>query len=248
MSLVVDTVRLTYPDGDRELVALDDVSLAVAPGEMVAVTGPSGSGKSSLLAVAGGLVSPDSGRVLVAGIDLSPLSGARRDAVRRTHIGYVFQQSNLLASLTARDQLLLVGSLDGRSSRADRGAVARRADELLSRVGLTDRASRRPSQLSGGERQRVGIARALMGTPGVLLVDEPTSALDHDAGAAVMTLLREMTVENAVATVVGTHDLQFLPLADRVVSLHDGAVADPVAFDPRASLGQVSVRDTARAC
>ncbi|MGH3492461.1 MAG: ABC transporter ATP-binding protein [Sciscionella sp.] len=218
MSLTLHDVNLTYPDGDRRLTALDSVSLQVEPGELVAVTGPSGSGKSSLLAVAGALVPPDSGRVCVSGTDVTGLDARTRDRLRLDSIGFVFQQANLLASLTVLDQLLLVSHV----RHTGRRAAGPRATALLERVGLADKAHRRPGQLSGGERQRVAVARALMGEPALLLVDEPTSALDHDRGRAVVELLREITREHRTATVVVTHDLQHLDLVDRAVTMADG--------------------------
>lgn len=220
MTLQLDSLRLLYPDGDRELVALDDAALSAEAGEVVAVTGPSGSGKSSLLAVAGLLVTPAAGTVRIAGRNVGALSAAARDRVRREQIGFVFQQSNLLPSLTALDQLLLVGTLVGRPRRG-------RAHELLARVGLSGKENRRPHQLSGGERQRVGVARALMGEPAVLLVDEPTSALDRERGRGVMRLLREITRESATATVIVTHDVEHLDLTDRTVTMRDGRTSDP---------------------
>lgn len=219
-SLALDTVRLTYPDGDRRLVALDDVTLRVRAGEVVAVTGPSGSGKSSLLAVAGALVTPESGSVIVDNVDVGGLDAKGRDRLRLERIGFVFQQANLLASLTALDQLLLAAHLRG----TDRTVARDRAAAMLDRVGLSTKAQRRPAQLSGGERQRVGVARALMGEPAVLLVDEPTSALDHDRGAAVIELLREISREQNLATVMVTHDVQHLHLVDRTVEMHDGRI------------------------
>ncbi|MGH8877116.1 MAG: ABC transporter ATP-binding protein [Stackebrandtia sp.] len=219
MSLVLERITLTYPDGDRRLTALDAVDFAVAPRELVAVTGPSGSGKSSLLAVAGALAVPDSGVVRIGDIDVTALKPAQRDRLRGTRLGFVFQQSNLLSSLTARDQLLLVARINGRRRSADR------ALELLDRVGLAGKADKRPHQLSGGERQRVGIARALMGEPALLLVDEPTSALDHERGETVVRLLRDITHDDGVATVMVTHDLQYLDLADRAVQMRDGRLA-----------------------
>ncbi|QES09192.1 ABC transporter ATP-binding protein [Streptomyces venezuelae] len=218
MSLVLDSVTLTYPDGDGRLTALDAVSLTVPAGTLTAVVGPSGSGKSSLLAVAATLVTPDRGRVAVAGTDTAALDAAARAELRRERVGIVFQQPNLLPSLTAAEQLQVMAHLSGRAPKAARS----RAMELLDAVGLADLAGRRPHQLSGGQRQRVNIARALMNEPAVLLVDEPTSALDHERGAAVVELLAGLTVERGTATVVVTHDRAHAARAGTVVEVEDG--------------------------
>ncbi|MFI5981930.1 ABC transporter ATP-binding protein [Streptomyces sp. NPDC051555] len=218
MTLLVHDVTLTYPDGDTRLTALDAVDLEVPAGTLTAVVGPSGSGKSSLLAVAATLVTPDSGRVVVAGEDTATLSAADKARLRRERIGIVFQQPNLLASLTAAEQLQVMAHLSGRPSRQ----LRRRALELLEAVGLSDKADKRPHQLSGGQRQRVNIARALMNEPAVLLVDEPTSALDHERGAAVLDLLVGLTRERATATVLVTHDHAHLERMDRTVTMNDG--------------------------
>ncbi|MFD0353200.1 ABC transporter ATP-binding protein [Streptomyces sp. NPDC127110] len=218
MTLLVDDVTLTYPDGDGRLTALDAVSLEVPAGSLTAIVGPSGSGKSSLLAVAATLVTPDSGRVVVAGRDTSRLGPAEKSALRRERIGIVFQQPNLLASLTAAEQLQVMAHVSGRPSRQLRG----RALELLDAVGLADKAGKRPHELSGGQRQRVNIARALMNEPAVLLVDEPTSALDHERGAAVLDLLVTLTRERATATVLVTHDRAHLDRMDRTATMADG--------------------------
>ncbi|MFC5145768.1 ABC transporter ATP-binding protein [Streptomyces aureoversilis] len=217
--LSLEAVGLTYPDGDRRLTALDAVSLEVAPGELVAVAGPSGSGKSSLLAVAATLLRPDTGRVTVAGRDTARMSARARTALRRERIGIVFQQANLLPSLTAEEQLLAVEHVRGGSVRGARARVA----GLLESVGLdAAKRRRRPHQLSGGERQRVNIARALSGGPSVLLVDEPTSALDRERGEQVVELLAEVTRAHRTATVLVTHDRELLGRADRVLTMADG--------------------------
>ncbi|MFJ2938300.1 ABC transporter ATP-binding protein [Streptomyces sp. NPDC087219] len=223
MSLVLDAVTLTYPDGDGRLTALDAVSLTVPAGSLTAVVGPSGSGKSSLLAVAATLVTPDRGRVVVDGAETGELDAAGRAALRRERIGIVFQQPNLLPSLTAAEQLQVMAHVSGRPVKSARG----RALELLDAVGLADLAGRRPHQLSGGQRQRVNIARALMNEPAVLLVDEPTSALDHERGAAVMELLAGLTVGRGTATVLVTHDRAHAGRADRVVEVKDGHLSEP---------------------
>ncbi|MBP2585639.1 putative ABC transport system ATP-binding protein [Streptomyces sp. PvR006] len=225
MSLVLDAVTLTYPDGDGRLTALDAVSLTVPAGSLTAVVGPSGSGKSSLLAVAATLVTPDRGRVVVDGTETGELDAAGRAALRRERIGIVFQQPNLLPSLTAAEQLQVMAHVSGRPAKAARA----RALELLDAVGLADLAGRRPHQLSGGQRQRVNIARALVNEPAVLLVDEPTSALDHERGAEVMELLAGLTVGRGTATVLVTHDRGHAGRADRVVEVRDGRLSTAVA-------------------
>ncbi|MCT2544736.1 ABC transporter ATP-binding protein [Streptomyces atratus] len=223
MTLTLADVTLTYPDGDGRLTALDRVSLDVPAGSLTAVVGPSGSGKSSLLAVAATLVTPDSGRVVVAGTETAGLGRKQQARLRRESIGIVFQQPNLLPSLTAAEQLQVMAHLSGGAVRAARG----RALELLDAVGLADQAGRRPHQLSGGQRQRINIARALMNDPAVLLVDEPTSALDHERGAAVLDLLLALTRERSTATVLVTHDLAHLDRVDRTVRMDDGRLTVP---------------------
>ncbi|MGN2639359.1 ABC transporter ATP-binding protein [Nocardia takedensis] len=216
MTLTLSDVTLTYADGDTRLTALDHVGLEVPKGSVTAVVGPSGSGKSSLLAVAATLITPDSGTVVIDGVDTAGLTRAERTDLRRREIGLVFQQPNLLPALTAAEQLQVMARIDGRP-----GARARALD-LLDAVGLAAEADRRPHRLSGGQRQRVGIARALMNDPTVLLVDEPTSALDHVRGAAVIDLLTRLTRDRGGATVLVTHDRGHLDLVDRVAEIADG--------------------------
>ncbi|MEV6227471.1 ABC transporter ATP-binding protein [Saccharopolyspora shandongensis] len=225
MSLTLTDVRLTYPDGDRVLTALDEVSLRVEPGQVLAVVGPSGSGKSSLLAVAATLLRPDSGRVVVDGVDAGGLSAAQRARLRLEKIGIVFQQPNLLGSLTAAEQLLAIQHMRGVPVRRQRRAAA----EALAAVGLDGKQHRRPHQLSGGERQRVNIARALTGRPAVLLVDEPTAALDQERGGQIVELLAEVTRQHQVATVMVTHDTEYLDQVDDVAVMRDGQLTRSVA-------------------
>ncbi|MBD9730669.1 ABC transporter ATP-binding protein [Streptomyces sp. H28] len=218
MSLDLTDITLTYPDGDTRLTALDRLTLDVPKGSLTAVVGPSGSGKSSLLAVAATLITPDTGTVTIDGVPTAGLSRGELTRLRRQKIGIVFQQPNLLPSLTAAEQLQVMARLDGRSPARART----RALDFLDAVGLADLAGRRPHQLSGGQRQRVNIARALMNDPTVLLVDEPTSALDHERGAAVIDLLTRLTHQRATATVLVTHDRTHLTAADRIAEVHDG--------------------------
>ncbi|TVT47888.1 ABC transporter ATP-binding protein [Amycolatopsis rhizosphaerae] len=223
MSLNLTGITLTYPDGDSRLTALDHVTLDVPKGRLTAVVGPSGSGKSSLLAVAATLVTPDDGTVTIDGTTTTGMTRGELADLRRRKIGIVFQQPNLLPSLTAAEQLEVMARIDGRSAARARG----RALELLDAVGLAAQAGRRPHELSGGQRQRVNIARALMNGPTVLLADEPTSALDHERGAAVIELITRLTREQATATVLVTHDRSHLSAVDEIVEVHDGRLHLP---------------------
>lgn len=223
-ALGLSRVSKVYGSGAAEVHALREVDLSVEPGELVAVMGPSGSGKSTLLTIAGSLEEPTSGEVTVGGVPLSRLSRNERATLRRRAIGYVFQDFNLLAGLTAAENVSLPLELDGTSVRAARTA----AMAVLERLGLTDRADRFPDELSGGERQRVAIARAVVGERHLLLADEPSGALDSVNGESVMRMVRA-TCQGGVAGVVVTHDAQLASWADRVVFLRDGRIVDQTA-------------------
>lgn len=226
-ALSVRDLVLEYPDGERGVLrALDEVSLDLHAGTFTALVGPSGSGKSSLLAVAAGLVPPTSGTVTVAGRELTGLSRTERTGLRGREIGVIFQQPNLIPSLTAAEQLELSVHLDRDATRADRKAARDRAMALLERVDLADQAGKRPHQLSGGQRQRVNIVRALMASPALLLVDEPTSALDRERSAAVVDLLGALTRDEGTATLMVTHDHEFLAATDRTLTMVDGRLTD----------------------
>jgi putative ABC transport system ATP-binding protein len=213
-------VTLELGDGDETVLALDAVDLTVAAGEFVAIVGASGSGKSSLLAVAGALTRPTRGTVRVAGDDLDTRGGRERARIRRESIGFVFQSGNLIPALSAIDQV----RLPLRFNRAARSG-ARDPHDLLDEVGMAAKAGRRPHQLSGGERQRVGIARALANSPRLLLVDEPTAALDRQRSQDVVALLARETRQHAVATVMVTHDHDILGGCDAVYSMADGKLS-----------------------
>ena len=221
-------VTLTFPDGDQRITAVDHVNLRGLDGRVTGITGPSGSGKSSLLAVSATLIRPDSGQVLIGEgadvIDAAALSSTNAAALRRERIGIVFQQSNLLPALTAREQLLVMAHLGGRQSRAERATIESRVDDLLDAVGLSTQAHKRPHQLSGGQRQRVAIARGLVHSPDVLVVDEPTSALDQERGAEIMRLIARLTHERNTATLLVTHDLVHRDTLDDLVTIVDGRV------------------------
>ena len=221
-ALEITDAVLDLGDGDSRVRALDSVSLTVRPGEFVAIVGPSGSGKSSLLAVAGALSRPDSGTIRVHGTDLSGLSRRATTKFRLRNIGFVFQSGNLLPALTAADQLRLSGRLAG-NRHVD-------TDTLLGSVGMAHRAGHRPGALSGGERQRVGIARALVNNPTLLLVDEPTAALDRRRSHEVVQLLAERAHSDDVAIVMVTHDRDVLEHCDRTQEMIDGRLttATPV--------------------
>jgi putative ABC transport system ATP-binding protein len=225
MSLLeVRDVSKVYGSGPAEVRALQGIELSVEAGSMVAVMGPSGSGKSSLLTIAGGLERPSGGRVLVDGADLAGLSRAALARLRRRTIGYVFQNYNLLPGLTAAENVALPLELDGVPARNARRTAMTALDEL----GLSERAGRYPDELSGGEGQRVAIARAVVGERRLLLADEPSGALDSANGEAVMRLLHT-ACKRGVAAVVVTHDAQLASWADRVLFLRDGRVADRTA-------------------
>ena len=214
-------VHRTHGSGETAVHALRGVSLVVRPGELVGVMGPSGSGKSTLLNLAGGLDVPTRGEVRVAGESLSGMSRRALAALRRRTVGYVFQDLNLLPSLTAVENVALPLELDGRGVRAAR-QVALRA---LAEVGMEKLAGRFPDQLSGGQQQRVAIARALVGQRRLVLADEPTGALDSQTGEAVLRLLRER-VDAGAAGVLVTHEARHAAWADRVIFLRDGRIVD----------------------
>ncbi|AHI21276.1 ABC transporter ATP-binding protein [Corynebacterium casei] len=219
LALNIADATVTYADGESTITALDRANLQARPGELTAIIGESGSGKSTLLSVAAGLVSPDSGHVEVAGIDLTGADDKTRSTARRENIGIIFQQANLIASLTVREQLLIMDHVRGVRMRPQR------ADELLDLVGLSGMGTRRMAQLSGGQRQRVNIARALMADPALLLADEPTSALDSSLSREIMSLISRLTKELNTATVMVTHDRSLLEYVDNAVEVRDGQVS-----------------------
>ena len=221
----------THGSGATLVEALVDVDLSVSPGELVAVMGPSGSGKSSLLLLAGGLDTVTSGEVLVEGVPLSGLDAAGLASLRRRSVGYVFQDLNLLPALTAAENVALPLELDGVSARLAR----ERALQALDEVELGSAGRRFPGEMSGGEQQRVAIARALVGDRRLVLADEPTGALDSVTGETVLELLRAR-VDAGAAGVLVTHEARHAGCADRVVFLRDGQVVD----EARAGSGQLS--------
>jgi putative ABC transport system ATP-binding protein len=214
----------SFGSGDKTTHALRQVSLALHPGEFTLLMGPSGSGKTTLMAVLSGLLHPDSGQVLALGQDLWQLTEEEREEFRRRHFGFIFQGNNLFPALTARQQLEMVLCWGGSfTAREARPLVA----EMLTLLGLANRADARPEQLSGGEKQRVAIGRALIKEPAFFFADEPTSALDWDRGEQVIELIRAAARDRGTTALVVTHDARIIPYADRVYYLADGQLTEP---------------------
>jgi putative ABC transport system ATP-binding protein len=208
-----------HGSGEGEVRALVGVSLDVAAGELVAVMGPSGSGKTTLLALTGGLDSPTAGNVVVEGVHLSELSKRELARLRRTSVGYVFQDYNLVPALTAAENVALPLELDGMRA----GRARKLAESALEEVGLSGLGARFPDQMSGGQRQRTAIARALIGQRRLVLADEPTGALDSQTSEAVLKVLRARCDAGAAGILV-THEPRYAAYADRTIFLHDGRI------------------------
>jgi len=219
--LRLDQVTRVHGAGATEVRALQGISFAARAGELVAVMGPSGSGKSTLLTLAGGLDTPTTGTVTVEGAELASLGNAGRARMRRTSIGYVFQDFNLIPALTAAENVALPRELDGERRRPAIAAARAALDE----VGIGDLADRFPDEMSGGQQQRVAIARAVVGDRRLILADEPTGALDTDTGEEILRLLRARCDAGAAGVLV-THEARHAAWADRVVFLRDGTVVD----------------------
>jgi putative ABC transport system ATP-binding protein len=225
--LELQHVSKSYGQGANEVDAIVDVDLSVERGSLVAIMGPSGSGKSTLLTIAGSLEEPTTGDVVIDGVRLSGMSRNDKARLRRRSVGYVFQDFNLLAGLTAVENVSLPLELDGTSQKKART----QGMNALEGLGLGDRAQNYPDQLSGGERQRVAIARAIVGKRSLLLADEPSGALDSINGEAVMRMILS-ACHGGVAAVVVTHDAKLASWADRVVFLRDGKAVDETLPPP----------------
>jgi putative ABC transport system ATP-binding protein len=218
-------LRKVYEMGETQVVALHDLDLELIAGEFVVILGPSGSGKSTLLNILGGLDAPTAGTVMFRDHTLTAASERELTRYRREHVGFVFQFYNLIPSLTALENVQLVTELNG---RRDPASARRDAEEALALVGLGERLDHFPTQLSGGEQQRVAIARAVAKRPDVLLCDEPTGALDAETGKLVLEALRRANVELATTTVVITHNVVIAKMADRVLRMRDGRIAETI--------------------
>jgi putative ABC transport system ATP-binding protein len=216
----VSNVSKVYRMGNNEIHALRDVNLQVYEGEYLSVMGPSGSGKSTLFNMIGALDDPSSGRVLIAGVDLTSLTSRQRAYIRNAHIGYIFQAYNLIGALTARYNVMLPLLFAGKGEKE----AGERADEVLTEVGLGERINHRPDELSGGQQQRVAIARALANQPTILLADEPTANLDLHTGEEIIALQRRLCDDHGVTVITATHDHKMLDKSDRILWIKDGGI------------------------
>jgi len=220
--LVLESVSKSFGDGENAVVVLNNLSLRVKAGELVAIVGPSGSGKSTFLSIAGALLSPSGGRVMIDGDEINNMSSAQMNSIRLKKIGFIFQSANLIPYLTVRDQLLLVTELEGNRDKE----AKKRADDLLEKLGLAHRKHHYPESLSGGERQRLAIARAWMNNPEIIFADEPTASLDSERGRAVVQMLADEVKLRGKSAVMVTHDQRMLDLCDRVVWMEDGKLVE----------------------
>jgi putative ABC transport system ATP-binding protein len=227
-ALELKAVVKRYGAGLTEVRALTDVSVTIAPGELVAIMGPSGCGKSTMLHLAGALEDPDAGHVLVGGRDLSTLSARDRASLRRTDVGFVFQRLNLVPSLSAMENVMLPMELEGVPVREAR----ERARAALVSVGIVEQLDRFPDDFSGGQQQRIAVARAIVGQRQLLLADEPTGALDTMTGDAVIELLAGLPAATGTAVALVTHEPRYAAWADRVVFMRDGRIVDEATVSP----------------
>ena len=239
-AVAASAVTRRYGDGESAVDALRGVTLEVPAGQFTAVMGPSGSGKSTLMHLLAGLDTPSSGTVGIGGVDITAMNDKQLTKLRRKHIGFVFQQFNLLPTLSAEENILLPLSIAGR--KTDKTDL----EALIARVGLQERRDHRPSELSGGQQQRVAIARALISRPTILFADEPTGNLDSASGAEILALLREAVELDGQTTLMVTHDPRAAAAADRVVFIADGRIVadltEPTEADVLAAVKEAYVR------
>lgn len=217
--LQVKNVSKIYPSQGRDLKVLDEINFDVRKGEVCSIVGPSGSGKTTLLGLCAGLDHPTTGRIVLCGKDITSLTENEKAFVRNQKVGFIFQNFQLLPTLTALENVMLPLEIQGRSSNARTKAL-----QLLKRVGLEDRGHHYPGQLSGGEQQRVSLARAFSNDPEVLFADEPTGNLDDDTGQMVENLLFELNKEQNTTLVIVTHDLELAGKTERIIRLKGGRV------------------------
>jgi putative ABC transport system ATP-binding protein len=240
-TLRVEHVTKRFGAGETEVVAVRDVSLSVAPGEVVLIMGPSGSGKSTLLSMLGALLKPTEGEIRLDDTVLSALAETRLPDIRLRRFGFIFQDFNLLSPLTVLENVALVAELAG----AKRGEAREKARAQLTELGLAERLDFLPEKLSGGEKQRVAITRALINDPALILADEPTANLDSSIGHEVMRLLRNIAKEQNRSVIIVSHDARIKDIADRVLWLEDGRFKDMVAMATDAVCGMAVEREKA---
>jgi putative ABC transport system ATP-binding protein len=217
-----ENVSKIYHIGKVDVPALRGVSFDVEPGEFVSIVGPSGSGKSTLFYILGGLTRATSGRVLIDGVDFAALSDAKRTALRKSKIGFVFQKFNLLPTLDAMTNIAIAHEIGGKNGSIDQEYF----DRIVHLLGLTGRLHHRPSELSGGEQQRVALARALINRPALILADEPTGNLDTRNSEVVLKMLRQSNQEFGQTVLMITHNPEAASVGDRIIHMRDGAISD----------------------
>ncbi|MEE9374182.1 MAG: ABC transporter ATP-binding protein [Saprospiraceae bacterium] len=218
--LEVSNLSKVYKSGSKDLTVLSEINFSLKKGEKISIVGPSGSGKTTLLGLCAGLDKATTGQVFLAGADLKNLSEDEKAAVRNKSVGFIFQNFQLIPTLTALENVMIPLELQGESN------ITERAESLLSRVGLGDRMGHYPSQLSGGEQQRVSIARAFSNAPEILFADEPTGNLDDDTGGKVENLLFELNEQEGTTLVIVTHDSELAAKTDRIIRLRGGKIIE----------------------
>lgn len=224
--LKVEQLSMQYTSGQRQLSVLQDINISIEEGETVAITGPSGSGKTTLMGLCAALDNPTSGQITLLGTVVNPLTEDQRAILRNKHIGFIFQNFQLLPSLTALENVMLPLELQG-----IKGADAE-AERLLERVGLKDRMTHYPTQLSGGEQQRVALARAFINKPKILFADEPTGNLDGDTGATVESLMFDLNKDYGTTLIIVTHNPDLASRTGRIIKLRSGHIVSDLKNDP----------------
>lgn len=240
-TLTVDQISKRYGSGSTEVVAVRDISLSVAPGEIVLIMGPSGSGKTTLLSMLGALLKPSEGEIRLNGDAISSLDERRLPTIRLHKFGFIFQDFNLLSALTALENVAIVAELAG----VKRTVARQKAAALLEELGLRERLKFLPEKLSGGEKQRVAIARALINDPALILADEPTANLDSKIGHEIMRVMRKIAKEQGRSVVIVSHDQRIKDIADRVLWLEDGQFKEVVTMTTDPVCGMTVEREKA---
>jgi len=224
--IVADKIVKSFPMGKKRLVVLKGAHLRVRDGEMLAIVGASGAGKTTFLHILGALDRPDEGSVKLNGVDITRLRDSQRAEFRNSTIGFIFQFYHLLADFTLLENTLFPAKIGRKLSPQNKSLIMKEALQLLDRVGLGERLEHKPGELSGGEQQRAAIARALLNKPKVILADEPTGNLDSHAGESVLRLLRELNKSSGQTVIIATHDQKLAEMCDRVVKIVDGVILE----------------------